>query len=141
MGCYPFLRFLQGQPIHAGIGKGFDIPDTVVVILRCKATGLLPERERRLPLLLISPGLRGCGHSPGGQGHINVITQPHLNNLIIASRPGGNLQPVCHLFWRQSMLLLITLQVMEKRSVITITRLLNLLFIYGFGSLNQNGKQ
>src|SRR5690606_16415207 len=123
--------------IHAGIGQRFDIPDTVVVVLRCKATGLLPERERRLPLLLISPGLRGCGNATGGEWHIDVITQPYLNNLVIPSRPGGNLQPVCNLFRRQGMLLLITLQVMEKRSVITITRLLNLLVIYGFGSLNQ----
>ena len=36
------------------------------------------------------------------------------------------------------MLLLITLKIIEKRRVITVTRLLNLLLINGFRRLNQN---
>ena len=39
------------------------------------------------------------------------------------------------------MLLLITLNIIEKRSVITVTRLLNLLLINGSRSLNQNRKE
>ena len=36
--------FLQRKGIHAGIGKGFDVADTVIVILWGKATRFIPER-------------------------------------------------------------------------------------------------
>lgn len=39
------------------------------------------------------------------------------------------------------MLLLITLKIIEKRRVITVTRLLNLLLINGFSRLSQNRKE
>lgn len=39
------------------------------------------------------------------------------------------------------MLLLITLKIIEKRRVITVTRLLNLLLINGFSPLSQNRKE
>ena len=39
------------------------------------------------------------------------------------------------------MLLLIALKIIEKRRVITVTRLLNLLLINGFRRLNQNRKE
>lgn len=41
--------FLQGKRIHAGIGQGFDIADTIIIVIRRKAMRLFPERQGRLP--------------------------------------------------------------------------------------------
>ena len=83
--------FLQGKRVHAGIGQGFDVADTIIVVIRRKATRLFPERQGRLPRFLISPGLRDGSNAAGGQRHINAVTLPDLNNLVIMTRPGCNL--------------------------------------------------
>ena len=36
--------FLQRECIHASIGQGFDIADTIIIVIRRKAARLFPER-------------------------------------------------------------------------------------------------
>ena len=83
--------FLEGKRIFTGIGQGFDIADTIIVVIRRKAQRFFPERQSWLPRFLISPGLCDSRNATGGQRHINAVALPDLNNLVIMTCPGRHL--------------------------------------------------
>ena len=71
--------------------QGFDIADTIIVVIRRKAARFFPERQSGLPRFLISSGLRDSRNAAGGQRHINAVALPDLNNLVIMTCPGSHL--------------------------------------------------
>ena len=82
---------LKGKRIFTGIGQGFDVADTIIVVIRRKAARFFPERQSGLPRFLISSGLRDSRNAAGGQRHINAVALPDLNNLVIMACPGRHL--------------------------------------------------
>ncbi len=65
---YQPLGFLQGKRVHAGIGESFYVADTILVVIRRKATRLFPACQGWLPGFFIPPGLRDGSNAAGGSG-------------------------------------------------------------------------